>query len=120
MKSNNKHKHTHTAIVGSFHRELAKQLFQAMDAQELQGPEKVLPIWVKNLNSIANVMNNVKSLMFDMKLKDAIKLDIVRLDKSETCPEKNVLPGDDLYRYLYQPVEQHGDQKKAGHLLYQE
>ena len=45
-----------------------------------------------------------------MKPKDAIKLDSVLLDK--TYPEETVLPEDGLYRYLYQPDEQHGDQKR--------
>ena len=45
-----------------------------------------------------------------MKPKDAIKLDIGRLD--ETYSEEKVLPKDGLYRYLYQPGEQHGDQKR--------
>ena len=51
-----------------------------MDAQELQDPEKVSTIWVKNLNSIVNKMNNTKSSMIDMKPKDEIKLDTVKLD----------------------------------------
>ena len=55
-------------------------------------------------------MNNTKSSMIDMKPKDAIKLDTVPLDK--TYPEETVLPEDGLYRYLYQPGEQHGDQKR--------
>ena len=42
-----------------------------------------------------------------MKPKDAIKLDNVPLDKK--YPEETVLPEDGLYRYLYQPGEQHGD-----------
>ena len=41
-----------------------------------------------------------------MTQKDADKLDTVQLDK------KNVLPEDGLYRYLYQPGQQHGDQKR--------
>ena len=45
-----------------------------MDAQELQDPEKVSIIWVKNLNKIVNKMNKTKSLMTDMKPKDAINL----------------------------------------------
>ena len=51
--------------------------------------------------------------MTDMKLKDAIKLDIVKLDKSETYPEEEVLPEDGLYRYLYQPSEQYKDLSKT-------
>ena len=81
-----------------------------MDGQELQDPEKVSTIWVKNLNKIVNKMNNTKSLMIDMKPKDAIKLDTVPLGKK--YPEETVPPEDGLYRYLYQPSEQHGDQKR--------
>ena len=90
----------------AFNRELVKLLFKPMDAQELQDPEKVSTIWVKNLNKIVNKMNNTKSSMIDMKPKDAIKLDIAPLDKTYSEPE------DGLYRYLYQPGEQHGDQKR--------
>ena len=43
-------------------------------------------IWFDNLNSIMNNMENTKSLMIDMKLKDVIKLDIIELHKSETYP----------------------------------
>ena len=81
-----------------------------MDAQELQDPEKVSTIWVKNLNKIVNKMNNTKSLMIDMRTEDAIKLDIVPLDK--TYLEETILPEDGLYRYRYQPGEQQGDQKR--------
>ena len=49
--------------------------------------------------------------MTDMKPKDAIKQDIVQLDKSEAYP-KEVVPEDDLCRSLYQSGEQHGDQKR--------
>ena len=94
----------------TFNKELAKLLLKPMDAQELQDPEKVSTIWVKNINKIVNKMNNTKSSMIDMKPKDAIKLDTVPLDK--TYPEETVLPEDGLYRYLYQPGKQHGDQKR--------
>ena len=81
-----------------------------MDAQELQDPEKVLIIWVKNLNKIVNKISSTKSSMIDMKLKDAIKLDTIPLNK--TYPEETLLPGNGLYRYLYHPGKQHGDQKR--------
>ena len=81
-----------------------------MDAQELQDPEKVSAIRVKNLNKIVNKMNNTKSLMIDVKPKDTIKLDNVLLDKKYL--EETLLPEDGLYRYLYQPGKQHGDQKR--------
>ena len=109
-KATAKYKHTHTVFVEAFNKELAKLLCKPMDAQELQDPEKVSIIWVKNLNQIVNKMNNTKSLMIDMNPKDAIKLDAVPLDK--TYPEQTVLPEDSLYRYLYQPGEQHRDQKR--------
>ena len=44
--------------------------------------KEVSASWVKNLNSIINKMNNSKSLMIEMKPRDAIKLD-VELDNSE-------------------------------------
>ena len=66
----------------AFNKELAKLLFKPMDAQELQDPEKVSTIWVKNLNKTVNKMNNTVSSMIGMKPKDAIKLDIVPLDKN--------------------------------------
>ena len=80
-----------------------------MDAQELQDPEKVRTIWVKNLNKTMNKMNNTVSSMIDMKPKDATKLDTVPVDK--TYPKETVLPEDGLYRSLYQPGKQLGDQK---------
>ena len=108
-RATTKYKHTHTAFVEAFNKELAKLLFKPVDAQELQDPEKVSTIWVKNLNKTVNKMNNTVSSMIGMKPKDAIKLEIVPLDK--TFPEETALPEDGLYRYLYQPGEQHEDQK---------
>ena len=108
-KATAKYKYTHTAFVEAFNKDFAKLLFKPMDAQELQGPEKVSTIWVKNLNKIVNKMNNTESPMIGIKPKDAMKLDTVPLDK--TYPEETVLPEDGLYRNLYQNGEQHGDQK---------
>ena len=81
-----------------------------MDAQELQDPEKLSTIWVKNLNKIVYKMNNTVSSVIGMKPKDAIELDTIPLGK--TYPEETVLPDDEWYRHLYQPGEQHGDQKR--------
>ena len=50
-----------------------------------------------------NKTNNTVLSMIGMKPRDAIKLDIVPLDKK--YPEETVLPEDRLYRYLYQPGE---------------
>ena len=79
-------------------------MVKPMDAQKLQETEKASSIWVKNLNKTED---NTESLMIGMKPKDAIKLDFVPLDK--TYLEEIIVPKDGLYRYLYQPGEQHGD-----------
>ena len=105
-----KYKHTYAAFVEAFNKELAKLLFKPMDTHELQDPEKISTIWVKNLNKIVNKMNNTVSSMIGMKPKDAIKLGTIPLDN--TYPAEIVLPEDGLYRYLYQPSKQHGDQKR--------
>ena len=109
-RATTKYKHTHTACVEAFNKELAKLLFKPMHAQELQGPENVSTIWVKSLNKIVNKMNNTISSMIGMNPKDAIKLDTVPLDKK--YQEEIVLTENGLYSYLYQPGEQHGDQKR--------
>ena len=76
-----KYKHTHRALLDNFNKELAKLLFKPMDAQDLQEPEKVFTIWVKNLNKIVNKMNVTVTSMIGIKPKDTIKLDTVPLDK---------------------------------------
>ena len=55
-------------------------------------------------------MNNSVLSMIGMKPKDTVKLDNVPLDKK--YPEETVLHEDGVYRYLFQPGEQHGDQKR--------
>ena len=90
-------------------KELQKLLFKPLDAQEVQDPKKESKIWVKNVDPSVKRLNRKVSSMIVMKPKDAIKLDTVPLDKK--YPEETVLPEDVLCRYLYQPGEQHGDQK---------
>ena len=94
--------------------ELAKLLFKLMDVQELEALEKVSTPWVKVVNKNLKKINNTLSSMIGKKLKDTIKLDIVPLDKK--YPEKTILHKDGLYRYLYQPGEQHGDKKKTSNI----
>ena len=43
-RARTKYKPTHTASVEALNKELAKQLFKPMDAQELQNPKKVLAV----------------------------------------------------------------------------
>ena len=95
-RATTKYKHTHMAFVEAFNNELAKLLFKPiMDAQELQEPEKVSTICVKNLNQTVNKMNNPVSLMIGMKPEDAIKLDTPPLDKTYAkepyCPRMNCI-----------------------------
>ena len=84
----------------AFQKELANQLSQTMDVQELQDYEKVSTIKVKNANSIVNKIKSTKLMMIDMKPKDAMKVDIVELDQSQTYPEEDALPEVGLYRYI--------------------
>ena len=49
-----------------FNKELAKLLLKSMDAQDLQDPENVSTIWVKNLNKVVNKINNTISSMIDI------------------------------------------------------
>ena len=109
-RATTKCKHTHTAFVEAFNKELAKLLFKPMDAQELQDLEKLSTIWAENLNKTVNKMNNTVLSMSVLRPKDAIKLDTVPLDK--TYPEETILSEDGLYRYLYQSGEQRGHQKR--------
>ena len=106
------YKHTHTAFVEAFNKELVEELFKPMDVQEINDPNKISRIWVRNLENPIKRMNNSKTAMIDMKTKDAIKLSNVELVKSEEFVDEKPLPEDGLYRYFYQPGEQHGDQKR--------
>ena len=54
-------------------------------------------------------MNNTEPSMIGIKPKDAIKLDTIPLEKA--YPGQTVLPEDRLYRYFYQPGEQHDGQQ---------
>ena len=63
-----------------------------MDSQDNHHPEKVSAILV---NIFVNKMNATKSSMIDMKPKHAIKLDTIKLDKSEE--EEDLLLEDGLY-----------------------
>ena len=89
------HSQNHTAFVEAFNKELAKQLLKSMDDQEIQGPDKVSKPWIKNLSSVVNKTKNTKASMIYVKPKDAIKLGIVKLNKSETDPNEKMLPEHD-------------------------
>ena len=94
QRATTKYKKTHTVFVKAFNKEFVKLLFKPVDAQELQDPEKVFTIWVKNLDKTVNKMNNTVLSMIGMKPKDAIKLETVPPDK--TYPNETVLSEEDL------------------------
>ena len=90
---------------------LAELLFKIQDAQELNNPKKDSKTWVKHLQNIIKKMNSEVTAMIKMKPKDAIKLNHVEL-KEKVIQKEDVLPEDGLYRYLYQPGEDHGNQQR--------
>ena len=106
-----KYHHRHTAFVENFNKQLARRLFKAQDAQELNEEDKVSTTWVKQLYKIVDQLNNTKTAGIKMKPNDAIKLDEVP-QKASYKPDKKPLAEDGLYRYLVQPGEQHGDQRR--------
>ena len=77
-----------------------------MDAQELNDPDKISRILVRNPENTIKRINNSKIAMIDMKPKDAIKLSNVQLVKSEEFADEKALPEDGLHRYFYQPGKQ--------------
>ena len=100
-----------TAFVERVNKTLAELLFKIQDAQELNNPKKDSKTWVKHLQNIIKKMNNEVTASIKMKPKDAIKLNHVEL-KEKVIQKEVVLPEDGLYRYLYQPGEDHGNQQR--------
>ena len=61
-RATTKYKHTNTAFVEVFNKELAKGLFKPMDAQELNDPDKIYRIWFRNLEKTVYRMNNTNTV----------------------------------------------------------
>ena len=81
-----------------------------MDAKEMQTGEDS-DKWVKHvLSGIVDELNKEKNLMTGLAPATAIKRKVVKL--KHKYPPEEVLPEDGLYCYLYQPGEQHGDQRQ--------
>ena len=113
VSATTKYHHNFTAFVERFNKTLAERLFKAQDAQELQNPTKYSRIWVKYLQKAVTRLNSEKTRMLGMTPAKAVKLDSVEL-KVKPYPEEKVLPEDGLYRYLYQPGElEGGDRRRA-------
>ena len=58
--------------------------------------EVMSAIWMGNLEKILRKINNIKSLMIEMKAKTAIMLENVELLRSEEYSKKESLPKDGL------------------------
>ena len=111
-----KYHHNFTAFVERFNKTLGERLFKAQDAQELQNPTKDSKIWVKYLQKA--VSNSEKTRMLGMTPAKAVKLDNVEL-KIKPYPQEEVAPEDGLYRYLYQPGElEGGDRRRATDMIW--
>ena len=65
-------------------------------------------IWVKHLYKLVDRLNDTKTQMIGMSLKDAVGLKEVPL--AESYPLEDTLPEDGLYHYVLQPGEEHDDQ----------
>ena len=77
----------------------------------MNDPEKVSSRWAKHLYGVVDEFNDTTTEMIGMKPKDAIKLKKVPLVARESYPREEVLPEDELYRYLLQPGEEHDGQR---------
>ena len=74
-----KYKHTHTAFFEVLNEILTEQLLMVRDAQELNDLERVSLTWVKHLYGLVECLNDMKTQITGISLKDAIKLEKVLL-----------------------------------------
>ena len=104
------YKDTHTRFVEALNKTFAEQLFKVQNTQELNDPEQVSLTLAKHLYELADYLNETKTQIIVMSLKEAIELKGVPL--VERHPMEDKLPEDGLYHYLLQPGEEHDDQRK--------
>ena len=106
-----KYHHKFTAFVENFNKTLQQRLFKIQDAQELNNPSKDSKTWVKHLYKIVSGLNASKLDRIGMTPAKAVKLENVAL-KLKPYPKEEEAPADGLYRYLYQPGELEGGQRR--------
>ena len=77
---------------------IKKRLRQKNESERMnfKDHEVMSAIWMGNLEKILRKINNIKSLMIDMKAKTAIMLENVELLRSEEYSKKESLPKDGL------------------------
>ena len=73
---------------------IKKRLRQKNESERMnfKDHEVMSAIWMGNLEKILRKINNIKSLMIDMKAKTAIMLENVELLRSEEYSKKESLP----------------------------
>ena len=101
-----KYKHTHTAFVEALNKVLTEQLFKVQVTQELNNPEKVSSTWVKHLYGLVDYLNETKTQMIGMSLKEVIELKEVPLVNRENYPPEDTLPEENMMANVKeQPIE---------------
>ena len=91
-----KYKDTHRAFVKALNKVLAEQLFKVQDTQELNDPEHVSSTWVKHLYGLVDCLNETKTQVIGISLKETIELKEVPL--VERYPPEDKLIEDGLAR----------------------
>jgi hypothetical protein len=112
--------HRDQGIVERFNRTLAERLFGHQQAQELlmQSGERSRE-WVKRLPAVVAALNNEVTRLTGKKPVNAIKAKVVTQKPSAPAKKgrpvgmaENPLPRDVLVRFLYQPGEIEGGQRR--------
>ena len=106
-----KYHHNFTAFVENFNKTLADSLFKIQDAQELNDPTKDSKTWIKHLYRLVTKLNNTKLDRIGTTPAKAVKLEHVELN-IKAYPKEEVASEDGLFRYLYQPGELEGGDKR--------
>ena len=114
--------HRDQGIVERFNRTLAERLFGHQQAQELlmrsEGSGERSREWVKRLPAVIAALNGEVTRLTGKRPRDAIRAQSVAQNRSSVTPGRPVglkeqkLPSDVLVRYLYQPGELEGGQRR--------
>ena len=117
--------HRDQGVVERFNRTLAERVFGHQQAQELvlmhkrsEGSGERSREWVKRLPAVIVALNGEMTRLTGKRPRDAIRAQSVAQNRSSVIPGRPVglkeqkLPSDVLVRYLYQPGELEGGQRR--------